>query len=90
MNLLKEITRAIIKHNAKQEDAGLIHMKKRQHLRRLAGLGVYGHQPAINAFVKTNVQQQNTITIATIGQQMGATAKTTRADRRGAYGNGAR
>ena len=79
MNLFKEITRAIIKHDAKQEDDGLVHMEKKQHLRRLAGLGVYRHQPAINAFVKTTGQQQDTITIAIIGQKMGATTKTTKA-----------
>ena len=72
LNFFKEITRAIIKHDANPEDAKLIHMEKRQILRRLAGLGVYGHQPAVNAFVQTDEHTDDTITTAIIQQKVGA------------------
>lgn len=79
LNLFKEITRAIIKHDADPEDAKLIHMEKRQILRRLAGLGVYGHQPAVNAFAKTSEITDDTITTAIIQQKVGANLETTKA-----------
>ena len=79
LNLFKEITRAITKHDAKPEDAKLINMEKRQILRRLASLGVYGHQPAINAYVSSNKLTQDAIATAIIQQKVGANLKTTKA-----------
>ena len=49
LNTFKAIVRDIMKHEASIEDGPLFKAEKRDKIRRLAGLGVLAHQPAITA-----------------------------------------
>ena len=50
-------------------------MEQRQRLRRLADLGVEGHQPAIAAYVKMSEQEKERVALSIISQKVGANPK---------------
>ena len=53
-------------------------MEQRQRLRRLADLGVEGHQPAIAAYVKMSEQEKERVALSIISQKVGANPKNLR------------
>ena len=55
---LKAIARHIARHEVDKEQAGWFEMEKRQYLRRLAGLGIQGHQHAIAGHVKITEEER--------------------------------
>ena len=72
----KAIARYILKHDATREVASWFEMARRQHLRRLAGLAVVGHQPAVAAYIELTKSEKQTIVEAILMQKVGANAKT--------------
>ena len=51
-------------------------MEKRQHLTRLAGLAVYGHQPAIAGFLQISSHEKEDMIKAILMQKVGSNPKT--------------
>ena len=50
-------------------------MEKRQHLTRLAGLAVFGHQPAIAGFLQISSQEKEDMIKAILMQKVGCNPK---------------
>ena len=65
----KEIVRYIMRHEATKEDSSLFVAGKRQELRRLASLGLLGHQPAIAAYCQTTNEESDSIIGSILTQQ---------------------
>jgi hypothetical protein len=72
----KAIVRHIAKHEVKGKQADYFLMEKRQHLTRLAGLAVYGHQPAIAGFLQISSHEKEDMIKAILMQKVGSNAKT--------------
>ena len=72
---LKSIIRDIAMHEAKHDDAMIFRVEQRQHLRRLAGLGVLAHQPAMAAFCKTTEEEREKVTLCIPQQKAGSNPK---------------
>ena len=68
----KAIARNILKHDANEIQAGWFNMETRCQHRRLADLGVYGHQPAVAAYIKLSKEEKHAVTEAIMQQQIGA------------------
>ena len=72
----KAIVRHIAKHEVKGTQADYFLMEKRQHLTRLAGLAVYGHQPAIAGFLQISSHEKEDMIKAILMQKVGSNPKT--------------
>ena len=57
------------------EDKKLFAADKRQHLRRLASLGVYGHQPSIKGYCSTTAEENLAVTEAILQQKVAPVQK---------------
>ena len=62
---------AAITHEAPRIDIDIFQAEKRQRLRRLAGLGIAGRQPAIAGYCQTNSDERDQIVQAIILQKVG-------------------
>ena len=67
----KAIARHIARREVGKEQAGWFEMEKRQYLRRLAGLGIQGHQPAIAGHVKITEEEKEKVIKAIMQQKVG-------------------
>ena len=74
---LKAIVRDIIHHEASRQDASMFVTGKRVVLRRLAGLGIFAHQPALGAHCKVVIEdERDTIIESLLLQNVGSNPKT--------------
>ena len=74
----KAIVRHIAKHELEPHQSGWFQMESRGKLRRLAGLGIYGHQPGIAAHVATNPEEEERVVEAILRQKVGSCSNTMR------------
>ena len=65
----KTIMRDIAMHGAKHDDTMIFRVEQRQHLRRLAGLGVLAHQPAIAEYCKTTEEERGKMALCILQQK---------------------
>ena len=72
----KAIVRQIARHELGPKQAILFLMEDRSRIRRLARLGVYGHQPGIAAHVKTSEKEEEAIVESIVTQKVGSNHKT--------------
>ena len=77
----KAIARYILKHDLDEREARWFTMETRSQHRRLADLGVYGHQPAIAAYIKMSGEEKQRIIEAIAQQKVGANPKSQKAIR---------
>ena len=68
----KAIVRQIAKHELEPQQSSMFQMENRSRLRRLANLGIYGHQPGIAAHVRTEPDEQERIVEAILKQKVGS------------------
>ena len=71
----KAIARYILRHDANEQQASWFSMEARAQHKRLTDLGVYGHQPAVAAYVKMSEEEKTMITDAILQQKIGANPK---------------
>jgi len=76
LTMFKAIVRNIAKHEIRGSQADIFGMETRQHHTRLAGLAVYGHQPAIAGFLQVKEQEKDDITKAILSQKAGSNPET--------------
>jgi len=72
----KAIVRQIAKHELEPCQSKLFHMESRGRLRRLADLGIYGHQPGIAAHVHVKPEEEEKIVEAILKQKVGSNHRT--------------
>jgi len=72
----KAIVRQIAKHELEPQQSNLFKMEGRSRLRRLAGLGIYGHQPGIAAHVAITPEEEERVVEAILRQKVGSCSKT--------------
>ena len=72
----KAIVRQIAKHELEPQQSSMFQMESRSRLRRLAGLGIYGHQPGIAAHVATEPEEEEKVVEAILRQKVGSCNKT--------------
>ena len=75
LSRFKAIFRHITRHETKQEQTSWFRMEERPNLRRLAPLGVEGHQPAIAAYVSMTVEERMQVTRNILMQKVGSNPK---------------
>ena len=75
----KAIVRHITRHETTREQATWFRMESRMNLKRLAKLGVEGHQPAVAAFVKMTCQERRQVTRSIMLQKVGNNPKAMKA-----------
>ena len=75
MKLFKAIMRHVARHEVAREQAPWFAMEGRQRFRRLAKLGVEGHQPVVAAYVKMSKEEKDNIVENIIMQKAGSNAK---------------
>ena len=75
LKTFKAIFREITRHDLDEHKRKWFLMEQRQHLKRLAPLGIGGNQPAIAAYCKTSREEQATIAEALLQQKVGANIK---------------
>ena len=75
----KAICRYILHNDLQEEHRKWFRMEPRMQWRRLALLGIEGHQPAISAFCETTEEEDEGIAKAILMQKVGASRKTTKA-----------
>ena len=75
LNTFKAIVRDIMKHEASIEDGPFFKAEKRDKIRRLAGLGVLAHQPAIAAYCEVTDEEMENLTRCIMQQKTGSNAK---------------
>ena len=68
-------TRQIAKHEIGATQAKWYKAEERVHLRRLAGLGIKGHQPAIAAITRLTKEDEKTIIDSILDQKPGQNQK---------------
>jgi hypothetical protein len=76
LTFFKAIVRQIAKHELAADKAKLFQAEERVHLRRLAKIGVLGHQPAIAAVTQTSPKEKGMLERAIASQKIGHNAKT--------------
>ena len=75
----KAIVRHTMKHEAERKNTRWFLNDYRPQLRRLAKLGVAGHQPAFAAYCKVSEEERQATIEAILGQKVGANPKATKA-----------
>ena len=75
MELFKAIMRHVARQEVAPEQAPWFAMEGRQRLRRLAKLGIEGHQPAVAAYVKMSKEENDRIAESIVMQKAGSNAK---------------
>ena len=75
----KAIVRHIARHELQDKQAEMFTMDDNSRFRRLAKLGVYGHQPGIAAHIKTSLEEEQDVVVSIIGQKVGSNPKTVQA-----------
>ena len=74
--LFKQLMRHVLQHGASNpEDKKLFAADKRQHLRRLASLGVYGHQPSTRTYCSITEEENFSIIEAILQQKVAPVQK---------------
>ena len=68
--MFRAIISDIAVHEAKHDDAMIFKIEQRQHLRRLAGIGVPAHQPAIAAYCKITEEEREKVTLCILQQKL--------------------
>jgi len=71
----KAIVRHIARHELPDHQAEMFTMDDNSRYRRLAKVGVYGHQAGIAAHVSTTVEEDQDIVISILGQKTGSNPK---------------
>ena len=71
MVLFKAIVRHIAAHDITGQEASWFLSEQRVRLRRLAKLGVAGHQPALATYVQTPDEEKDRIAQSIIAQKAG-------------------
>ena len=79
MSRLKQVIIEIAKHETSDLDRMLFVVEERQHLRRLAGLGVLAHQPAIAGQCKITDEERLEVATRIVQQKVGIKPKTIKA-----------
>ena len=74
----KAIVRHIARHELDDLQADMFMMDDCTTVRRLAKLGIYGHQPGVAAHVKTTQDEEQGIVEGLFAQKVAAISKTTR------------
>ena len=74
LNRFKGIVRNIANHEMTQDHKKLFKMEDRQRLRRLALIGIKGHQPAIAALCKMSEEEKSRVVQSLMKQKIGAGA----------------
>ena len=75
LKTFQAVVRHIAKHDMPEAESKWFRAEGRENLRRLANLGVEGHQPGIAAFVKTSEQERAKIHESIVRQKTGANAR---------------
>ena len=71
----KAIVRHIARHELDDLQADMFMMDDCTQFRRLAKLGIYGHQPGVAAHVKTNQEEEQGIVEGLLAQKVGSNPK---------------
>ena len=71
----KAIVRHIARHELQDQDADMFTMDDNSKFRRLAKLGIYGHQPGIAAHVRTTMEEDQGIVEGLLAQKVGSNAR---------------
>ena len=77
----KAIVRNIATHELDEHQKGMFLMDDRSKLRRLAKLGIQGHQPAIKAFCQISEEEKESIVQSLLQQKVGSNPKSNKAYR---------
>ena len=77
----KAIVRNIATHELDEHQKGMFLVDDRSKLRRLAKLGIQGHQPAIKAFCQINEEEKEIIVQSLLQQKVGSNPKSNKAYR---------
>ena len=75
LNLFKKVVRHIAKHELPDDDQRIFEAEKRCQHRRVADLGVKGHQPAIFGYCRYTPSEHTSIVEGMIKQKIGSTNK---------------
>ena len=75
LNRFKAIVRQIARHELRPKQAAMFLMEDRSRIRRLAKLGVYGHQPGIAAHTKTVADEDEAVVESILMQKVGSNPK---------------
>lgn len=75
LRAFKAIVRGITRHEATHEDGLPFKAEKRDHIRRLADLGILAHQPAIVAYTHVTDIERDNGTRCILQQKIGANPK---------------
>ena len=75
LTTFKAVVRHITQHQTSHLQAKRFTMEARYELRRLAKLGITGHQPAIAAYCKANEEERQDAIEAILKQKVGNNSK---------------
>ena len=71
----KDFIRDTAGNEARHDDGMIFNLEQRQHLRRLAGLGLLAHHPAIAAYCNISEEQRGHVTLCRPQQKAGSNLK---------------
>ena len=75
INRFKAIVRHVARHEMAKDQSKWFCMEERSRLKRLAELGITGHQPAIAAYVQITQEERQVITQSIMMQKVGSSSK---------------